>query len=312
MTATVSVIIPCRNMEAHIGAAIESALTQTQPVSEIIVIDDRSSDASRAIAEGFGGIVRVIDGFGAGSAIARNLGIVNARGDVIAFLDADDAWAPGKNALQLQRLEADSDVGFVCANWTQSDTPAGSTSTSFDSYSRVSDGEVFGALLHENFVLTSTVMVRKRLLAKTGLFHPALIGGQDHELWLRLARVTRFVTLREPLAVKGVHGGNITASGKYASYQARKWQQILWEHRDVSASDQKLMRSRYRVSLHDAGRAAFLRGALPEARAFFKRELGESPLSPGALVWLAACSLPRPALERLTALKRSLSGSGST
>lgn len=98
---TVSVVIPCYNGSAFVRETLESALNQTHAPLEAIVVDDGSTDDSASIAESFGSPVRVIRQENQGESVARNRGIEEARGEWIAFLDADDVWKPEKLEKQL-------------------------------------------------------------------------------------------------------------------------------------------------------------------------------------------------------------------
>ena len=91
---TVTVLIPAFNSAGTIREAIESVLAQTHPATEILVVDDGSSDDSATVAAALGDPVRVLSKGNGGTASARNLGIAEARGEVIAFLDADDIYLP--------------------------------------------------------------------------------------------------------------------------------------------------------------------------------------------------------------------------
>jgi glycosyltransferase involved in cell wall biosynthesis len=97
----VSVIIPVFNAAAFLAEAIESAVTQTLPPREVIVVDDGSTDASAEVAASFGPPVRCLIQPKAGIGAARNLGVRSATGEVLAFLDADDRWSSDKLALQV-------------------------------------------------------------------------------------------------------------------------------------------------------------------------------------------------------------------
>lgn len=117
--ADVSVIIPCYNRRAFLGAALESVLQQTEPVGEVLVVDDGSSDGSAELADEFsrrtGGQVRVIRQANGGVSKARNRGLDEARGQYLAFLDADDLWHPDKTRQQLALLEEKpGTVGVYC------------------------------------------------------------------------------------------------------------------------------------------------------------------------------------------------------
>ena len=109
----VSVVVPCHNAAPFIADTIQSILGQTRAVDEIVVVDDGSSDGSAAIAESFGEPVRVIRQPNRGECAARNRGVQEARGDIIAFLDADDLWHPEKIERQLACFDAHPEVGAV-------------------------------------------------------------------------------------------------------------------------------------------------------------------------------------------------------
>lgn len=108
----VSVVIPCFNAESFLGDTIRSVLGQTYSPHEVIVVDDGSRDNSAAIAASFGEPIRVIRQSNQGECAARNTGLDLARGDWIAFLDADDLWTPKK--LECQVAEAGRGPDIVC------------------------------------------------------------------------------------------------------------------------------------------------------------------------------------------------------
>lgn len=95
MSSDLSIVMPVFNVEQYIGAAIESALQDADGLLELIVIDDGSTDRTAEIAEGFGDPVRVIRQQNAGPSAARNLGVREARGEMLGFLDGDDLWVAG-------------------------------------------------------------------------------------------------------------------------------------------------------------------------------------------------------------------------
>ncbi len=133
----VSVIIPTYNRARLVGSAVESALSQDYPKTEILVIDDGSSDGTRemmARAYGANPKVRYLPKANGGVSSARNLGIRESRGEYVALLDADDAWLPGKLVLQLECLRRFPEAGMV---WTDM---------------AAVDGD--GRLLHERYLRT--------------------------------------------------------------------------------------------------------------------------------------------------------------
>lgn len=110
---TISVIIPVYNAECYLGEAIESVLVQSMSPTEILVIDDGSSDDSLAIAQRYGSFVHCYSQAHAGPGAARNLGVSVAQGEFLAFLDADDLWLPNKLACQVAYLYEHTALAMV-------------------------------------------------------------------------------------------------------------------------------------------------------------------------------------------------------
>lgn len=203
-----SVVLPVWNGAPFVAAAIESALGQIGASLEILAVDDGSTDATPRILSQFGSRIQVLGQPNAGVAAARNRGIGAARGHYVAFLDADDLWRPEKLARQREALQATPD--------------ARASATAFEVTDE--DGRALGvrgghapealleALLCEgNLVGTpSSVVVERALLAQTGGFDPALSQCADWEMWMRLARATRFAWVRAPLVAYRQHPYNMS------------------------------------------------------------------------------------------------------
>src|SRR5262249_48156267 len=101
----VSVIIPTFDRSAWVGEAIASVLAQTYPHLELIVVDDGSHDATPEVVQAFGPALTYIRQARAGVSAARNRGVAASRGALVAFLDSDDLWLPGKIAAQVALLQ---------------------------------------------------------------------------------------------------------------------------------------------------------------------------------------------------------------
>ncbi len=107
---TVSVVIPCHNAEVWVRDAIHSALTQTEEVAEVIVVDDQSTDGSRGIIRSFGDKLHFLEGEWGNGNVARNQGLKQARTEWIQFLDADDLLQPNKIHSQLEQATNQAQV----------------------------------------------------------------------------------------------------------------------------------------------------------------------------------------------------------
>ncbi len=199
---TIAAVIPLYNKGPHIERAIRSALAQTDPADEIIVVDDASDDDGPALVRQFSGRVRSLRRTepGAGGYAARNLAIEQAESQWIAFLDADDAWSPDYLAGMRALMAGAPAAGAVFASRTivRSDgTSFVQTALAGDETTRALDFSAYVQLwlaLRRSPMWTSAVVARRRALIEAGLFPAGRCArGGDKDLWLRLARVAPLV-----------------------------------------------------------------------------------------------------------------------
>lgn len=215
----VSIIIPAYNCADHIAEAVDSALAQDYPGKELIVVNDGSTDDTRSILESYGERIRLIDQENAGSAVARNTGLDAAQGDLIAFLDSDDYWYPGKLSLQVAYLEAHPEVGLVYNDWLVWRPDASGAyilpampalpEDRFDIIEQDS-GWIYNRLFRESLIHTTAAMLRRDVIKKTGYFDAALRKGQDYEYWFRVSRVTPVHKLRAVLSLYRINPQSVT------------------------------------------------------------------------------------------------------
>lgn len=197
----VSVIIPAYNAAGWIRRAIDSALAQQYHAWEILVVDDGSTDGTSGILKAYGDAIRVLYQPNAGLSSARNLGIRTARGEFVAFLDADDHWLPEKLARQVECLQADSRLGF-CSTRTRVESPAGTPMGTWDC-PRL-DGPLLQTLFNRHAAVAgsgSSVLARRQLFEQAGLFDVNLPSLEDIDMWMRLAALCDYVCIDEPLTV---------------------------------------------------------------------------------------------------------------
>jgi glycosyltransferase involved in cell wall biosynthesis len=207
MANQTSVVIPCYQVQDYLGDALQSVREQTAPVREIILIDDGSPDPVR-VPEGWSGPpLRLLRTENRGLPAARNLGIAQASGEFVAFLDADDAWEPRK----IERQEA---VLNVCrdavACYTRCVDQPGFFAFGPYPPADVSDAEFLRVLYYGMFFPPSSVMVRREVLNRLGGFHEGLGNGEDLELFVRLLTRGRFVQVPEPLCWYRQHAAQFT------------------------------------------------------------------------------------------------------
>ena len=223
MTDLVSIIIPAYNAERFIARTLASALNQTFKDTEVIVVDDGSTDNTRHIVEAFAAgdrRLRLFSTTNRGVAMARNFGIENARGNYVAFLDADDLWHPTKIERQVETLGAhvsDSTWGGVYVfhrTINEEDQVTGGGRAIMDCR---------GYLLARNFVLKfigngSSLLVRRDAALAVGGFDPSyakvgLGGCEDLDFELKLAASYRIEAVRSFLVGYRVYKGNMSSNG---------------------------------------------------------------------------------------------------
>ncbi|MGC8481691.1 MAG: glycosyltransferase family 2 protein, partial [Acidimicrobiales bacterium] len=188
---TISVIIPSFNGEGTVGEAIDSVLAQEVPVTEIIVVDDGSTDDTATVASSRSPLVRVIQATNGGPSRARNRGIAEATGELIAFLDDDDAWLPGKLQAQLNVLARDQDLDLVATSWSRT------REITLPERAPLSRLTYYQILLFNRFQ-TSTVLARRSAIEDIAGFDPALDGVEDWDFWLRLSADHRLAIVDAP------------------------------------------------------------------------------------------------------------------
>lgn len=202
--ALVSVIIPNYNHAHYVGVAIQSVLAQEYRPVEIIVVDDGSTDDSRAVITQFGDQVRAIWQENRGLSAARNTGLRAARGEFIAVLDADDLYEPDFISTLVPLLEADVEAGAVYCGYQfvdQFNQPLPQVERR-----PLPADEVYTALTASNFLVPESILVRRTCYETVGGFDEALRACEDWDMWLAISRryktigTTRVLTRHRILA----------------------------------------------------------------------------------------------------------------
>jgi glycosyltransferase involved in cell wall biosynthesis len=201
----ISCIVPVFNGELYVGEALDSVLGQTYRPLEVIVVDDGSTDGTARIVAGYGERVSYLAQSNAGHAAARNRGIHAARGDFVAFLDADDLWHPEKLTRQLDCLLAQPLPDLCFTHLRNFWMPRlGKERDRFNGsrYARPFPG-----------FSTVTLLARSTVFERIGPFNPSLRHGDDTEWFLRAAdRGIRREMLAEVLVYRRIHQTNRSRS----------------------------------------------------------------------------------------------------
>jgi glycosyltransferase involved in cell wall biosynthesis len=209
----VSVIMPNFNNEKYLAQAIESVLQQTLKSFELIVVDDGSTDGSLGILESYGDSIQYFSTKNRGAAAARNLGILNSKGSIIAFLDSDDLWLLGKLSKQVTKLLAE-DLDLVYCHVQEIDAR---NSPGIIKFAR------FKGDCHKDFMENpsvavivagmSTAIIRRELLAVSGIFDTRVPAPtEDWDFLRRFCKHARVDYCDEVLTQYRIHANNISRS----------------------------------------------------------------------------------------------------
>jgi glycosyltransferase involved in cell wall biosynthesis len=206
----VSVVIPTYNHARFLRQAIDSALGQTLPPREVIVIDDGSSDGTPDIVAEYGHRIRAVRHTNRGVAATRNAGAALATGELLAFLDADDVWRPRKLELQAERFRREPSLGLVHCGVEEIDAHG-------KVLRRQPDGLEGSKVAAEMLLFRgptilgggSGVMISRAAFAAVDGFDARLSTSADWDLYYRLT--TRFPVgfVAEPLLQYRLHGSNM-------------------------------------------------------------------------------------------------------
>ena len=210
----VSVVIPVYNASATLRRAVESVLGQTRPPKQVILVDDGSTDDLSEYERQYAGRVEWIRQSNQGAAAARNRGMTQASGRLIAFLDADDYWEPEKLEIQTDWFVRHPELD-ICVSRYYEQLPGGERTLGttrirrfprFDTVLRLTGRDTFDAAC---CFWTGTVVVRREWLA-TNRFESGLEPAEDRDLWIRLVRGASMVHLCQPLATAVLEPGSLS------------------------------------------------------------------------------------------------------
>lgn len=214
----ISVVIPTYNRANLILDAIESVVAQSQKPYEIIIVDDGSSDQTQQIIEDWKKknanktpTLHYIKQENQGGNVARNRGIREAKGNLIAFLDSDDTWHNTKLEKQIPLFKKDNAIGAVYCGLIEINIETGSLI--LDNDRKYAKGSILNALLIRDVTgPTSTFIIRKSVFEQVGFFDEKLQARQDWDMWIRIATAFKIEAVEENLVNMRHHSGERTAS----------------------------------------------------------------------------------------------------
>jgi glycosyltransferase involved in cell wall biosynthesis len=278
----VSVIVPAYNAGKFVRESVASALDQTFTALEVLVIDDGSAVPVEWVVQLDPARVRYQFKTNGGPSSARNLGARLARGRLLAFLDADDLWAPNKLRSQVDALEASPRAAFAYGAFAGIDE----IGDPLPRPARVRpSGDIAAALFMYNFITTSSVVVRRDLFQEMGGFDESLVWSEDYDLWMRLAE------RHEAVCVPGIVGSyRMNANGLSRNFaRLYETERLVVDRalaRGARPEFQRQRRRRLGQLYFEFGYDCLRAGQVQEARRRFLESLRFWPLGQRAWVYL--------------------------
>ena len=221
----ISIIVPCFNCERYLSYSLDSILNQSFFDTEVIIIDDCSTDNTRNIINGYkdSRIIIMRNQYNSGPATTRNRGMKIAKGEYIAFCDGDDLWEKDKLYMQYELLNKNKEFDIA-----YSDSRIINEKGEFNGYNfsdlfkgeRNRTGDIFLLLCKTNFINTPTVMMRKSCVEKAGYFPENFRYLEDWIYWIKLAYSFKYLYSPEKFAQYRIHS-NSTNKDKVGYKHAR-------------------------------------------------------------------------------------------
>lgn len=276
----VSVIVPTYNCAQYLPEALDSALAQTYSDFEILIIDDGSTDDTKKILEPylktFKSKIRNIYQENKGHSLARNNGLKNAKGEFIAFLDADDKWYPHRLEEEIKLIEANPVVGLVHANAMRL-SEDGRLLGAYSRKKQYLSGFIFKPLfLRLADISCATVLLRKSCCDNVGYFdtHLTRLGCEDRELWLRIAKKYRIEYVDQVLAYYRVRDASASRDST-KMLNARLY--VIDKFCKNDQSLERLRKPALAKIYRDLGDDSLFKSKFHDAKDFYKKSLSFGP-----------------------------------
>ncbi len=234
----ISVVIPAYNRAATIARAVLSVLSQDYSPLELIVVDDGSTDETPRLLTalaGEDGRLTILRQENRGVSAARNRGVMHSSGELVAFLDSDDEWLPGKLAAQAAFMAAHPDLKLAQTQeiWFRQGRRVNPGRKHLKK-----SGDIFLDSLKLCLISPSAVIIRRSLFDEVGLFDEELLAAEDYDLWLRILRLHPAGLIDREFLIR--HGGRddqLSAAHSLDKYRVMALTKILRE--DLSPERRK-------------------------------------------------------------------------
>ena len=204
----VSVIIPTYNRANYLVQSLESVLAQTYRNLEVIVVNDGSTDETKATLEPYLNRIAYIEKENGGKSSAVNLGLKHIRGEYVWVFDDDDIALSELVESQMAIFDSRPEVGFIYSGYAFFEGKDPSDVTETVEAVLPPEGEMLGLLLNGNFISSVSVIVRRECYDRVGCYDERLVRAQDYDMWIRLARAGfKAGVIRQPLVRVRKHEG---------------------------------------------------------------------------------------------------------
>lgn len=304
----VSTITPVYNGERTLRRALDSALAQDFDDFEVIVVNDGSTDATAEILAGYGDQIRVINQPRGGCSAASSAGCRAARGEFLAWVDADDVWMPNKLALTVPPLERDPDCVLVFSNATKF-LETGETLSDVVGPEHAHAPTLDEMLTHVWPIVSTTAVARRSAFEQVGYFfvEPGVYRTcSDMYAWLVLRELGHFHYVPEKLAMYST--APLDNIGKYRDSRKYAFDRIVARYGARGRRMAQLVRAEqrryYLNQLGHLGLLAMREGRSAEARRYFIHALKYDPTSVKNALRLMRSLLPARLARRLTGRTR--------
>lgn len=291
----VSAIIPTYNSVKYIVEAIDSVLVQICKDFEIVIVDDGSTDATKIAAakytQEYPDKIKYFYQQNQGPGAARNRGLQEARGEYVAFLDADDALTENSLEKRIQFLERHKEADLVFTDYNidvgkKQTINARLKNEEFLPYfkdaiaTQEKNEIVFNAKFYKHYfsysplpIWTGTVMMRKRVVDKVGLFRTDISVGEDADYWLRIAKQCKVGYIDEPLAIYQYSNSTLTKqTEKYSLDTIKLYGELYTNNKEPLIK--RAARKRLADSYYWIGNYYRTTGKTREARKCFAKSIG--------------------------------------
>ncbi len=274
----VTIIIPTYNRAALLAETLDSVSGQSFRDYEIVVVDDGSTDETARMIARRPEPIRYFRQRNEGASSARNHGLREARGSLVAFLDSDDLWLAGYLKACVGLLSGRDELAMVYCDFTC----IGETGQPVNGHRKVQhDGDVIESLFASTFVHTSCVMARKSVVLDAGGFDESLPTNEDYDLWLRLALQYRFGLVSRVLCKRRTHRRSLSRNGRSGNL-LRKTALLeeFYHHHGAGRISPHVAHRRLGKVHYSTGKSLLKDGSFQQARHLLQRSLRYRLIAP--------------------------------